>query len=63
METAKDLPLLSDEEKAAKLAITQEYCDNLVEKGGVSTDVFKKALGSETTKDFFDKVLFGTALY
>ena len=63
METAKELPLLSDEEKAQKKALTQEYCDNLVEKGGVSTDVFKKALGNETTKDFFDKVLFGTEKY
>ena len=63
METARDLEPLSDEEKAAKLEITQEYCDNLVEKGGVSTDVFKKALGEETTKDFFDKVFFGTEKY
>jgi hypothetical protein len=63
METAKDLALLSDEEKAQKKALTQEYCDTLVEKGGVSTDVFKKALGEKTTKDFFDKVLFGTEKY
>ena len=63
MESASGLDLLSDEAAAAKLDITQEYCDNLVEKGGVSTDVFKKNLGEETTKDFFDKVLFGTERY
>jgi hypothetical protein len=63
METAKELDTLSDEDKAKKLAITQEYCDNLVEKGGVSTDVFKKQLGKDKTKDFFDKVLFGTEQY
>ncbi|MBR6069142.1 MAG: hypothetical protein IKP78_00920 [Ruminococcus sp.] len=63
MEQADGLELLSDEAEAEKVGITQEYCDNLVEKGGVSTDVFKKELGEEKTKDFFNKVLFGTELY
>lgn len=63
METAETLPLLSDEEKAVKLELTQEYCDGLIEKGGVSTDVFKKELGEETTRDFFNKVFFGTERY
>ncbi|MCR4794135.1 MULTISPECIES: hypothetical protein [Ruminococcus] len=63
MEAAKELKPLSDAEKINKLAITQEYCDNLVDKGGVSTDVFKKQLGKDKTKDFFDKVLFGTEQY
>lgn len=52
------------QELAAKQAEnTRQYSDGLIEKGGVSTDVFKKALGEETTRDFFDKVFFGTALY
>ena len=59
-EHAAGLPLLSAEEKAEKIAITMEYTDGLIEKGGISTDVFKKELGEETTKDFFDKVFFGT---
>ena len=63
METAEPLPLLSDEEKAVKLELTQEYCDGLIENGGVSTDVFKKELGEETTRDFFNKVFFGTERY
>ncbi|MDO4863578.1 MAG: hypothetical protein Q4A05_05350 [Ruminococcus sp.] len=63
MEEASGLELLDDEAAAEKLDITQEYCDDLVEKGGVSTDVFKKQLGEEKTKDFFNKVLFGTELY
>ena len=63
METANSLETMSDGEKAEKLEITQKYCDGLVEKGGVSTDVFKKELGEETTKDFFNKVFFGTAAY
>jgi hypothetical protein len=60
MEKANELNELSDEEKAVKLEITQKYSDDLVEKGGVSTNVFKKQLGEEKTKEFFDKVFFGT---
>ncbi len=55
------LPPMDDAQAAEKLAITQEYCDHLISKGGVSTNVFKSALGEEQTKDFFDKVFFGTA--
>ena len=58
---AKQQPLLSDEEKAEKLAITVTYTDGLIEKGGISTDVFKKELGNEETKQFFDNIFFGTA--
>ncbi|WP_295090412.1 hypothetical protein [Ruminococcus sp.] len=60
MENAKELDELSDVEKGEKLALTQEYSDNLISKGGVSTDVFKKALGEDKTKKFFDNVFFGT---
>ena len=48
---------------AKQLANTQAYSDGLIEKGGVSTDVFKKSLGEEKTRDFFDQVFFGTALH
>lgn len=61
MAYAKELPLLSDEARAEKLAITVEYTDGLIEKGGISTDVFKKELGDEETKHFFDNIFFGTA--
>ena len=61
MESAKDLPALDDAGRAEKLRLTQEYSDNLIKNGGVSTDVFKKQLGEEKTKDFFDKVFFDTA--
>ena len=60
LEHAKQLPTLTEEEKAEKLAITVEYTDGLIEHGGVSTDVFKKELGNEETKKFFDQVFFGT---
>ena len=60
LEHGKQLPLLSEEEKEEKLSITMEYTDGLIEKGGISTDVFKKDLGEEETKKFFDSVFFGT---
>ena len=60
LEHGKDLPNLTDAEREEKLAITMAYTDGLIEKGGISTDVFKSALGDEMTKDFFDRVFFGT---
>lgn len=61
LEHSEELPALTAEERAEKLEITVEYTDGLIEKGGISTDVFKSALGEEVTKDFFDRVFFGTA--
>ena len=63
MEAAENVEKLSPEERERKLAITQKYCDDLVRQGGVSTDVFKKSLGEKKTKDFFNKVMFGSELY
>lgn len=62
LEHSKGLSLLSEEDKVQKLAITMEYTDGLIEKGGISTDVFKKALGDDETKRFFDNAFFGTAV-
>ncbi len=53
----------SDEIVRRQIGFTKVYSDGLIEKGGVSTDVFKKALGEDKTRDFFDRVFFGTALY
>lgn len=61
LQHAKALPLLSDEERSQKLDITVAYTNGLIEKGGISTDVFKKELGDEATKEFFDNVFFGTS--
>ena len=47
-------------DKEEKKNITLAYTDGLIEKGGISTDVFKAELGPEITKDFFDQVFFGT---
>ncbi len=62
LDYAKKLPMLSDEARQEKLTITMEYTDGLIEKGGISTDVFKKELGEVETKKFFDNVFFGTAV-
>ena len=59
---SKQLSLLSEEEKQEKLTITVNYTDGLITYGGISTDVFKNALGPEVTKDFFDSVFFGTGV-
>ena len=59
----KQLAVSSAEVQAKQLENTKRYSDGLIDKGGVSTDVFKKALGEEKTRDFFDKVFFGTAHY
>jgi hypothetical protein len=61
LEHGKSFPLLSEEDRAQKTAITVAYTDGLIEKGGISTDVFKSQLGNEETKKFFDQVFFGTA--
>lgn len=53
-------PGLNEAERAEKRRLTAEYVDTLVKQGGASTNVFKKALGEETTREFFSKVFFGT---
>ena len=45
--------------KQAKAAY---YVNGLLEKGGPSTDVFKKALGEDVTATLFRRILFGTDL-
>lgn len=60
MEHAVNLPALSEEGQEEKRRITEAYTDGLIEKGGISTDVFKSSLGDEKTRDFFGKVFFGT---
>lgn len=63
MKMEKKSPLLKEEEQNIKINITQDYVDKLVENGGVSTNLFISALGKDETKDFFNKVFFGTDNY
>lgn len=46
-------------DESEKMRKAKIYVDGLLEKGGPSTDVFKKNLGEEKTKELFYKVLFG----
>lgn len=45
----------------AKRAKTAVYVDGLLKHGGPSTDVFKKAMGTEKTAELFRNILFATA--
>ncbi len=60
VEMEKAYETLSLNDMKAKWQITQDYTDRLVDSGGVSTNVFKNALGDQATKDFFNEVFFGT---
>lgn len=53
-----DIPASDVSVKCKKAAY---YVDGLLEKGGPSTDVFKKALGKEATAELFRNILFGTS--
>ncbi len=60
IETEQQTDILSESEKELKLQITRDYVNNLVDSGGVSTNVFKNSMGAESTKKFFNEVFFGT---
>ncbi len=60
IETEQETDILSESEKKIKLQITRDYVNNLVDSGGVSTNVFKNSMGPESTKKFFNNVFFGT---
>ena len=63
LDESKKLEKSAPEQAAAQFKATQDYANGLIDKGGVSTDVFKKSLGEDKTRDFFARVFFGTALY
>jgi hypothetical protein len=56
--SSSDTPVENTESKKDKAAI---YVNGLLEKGGPSTDVFKKQLGVEKTTKLFREILFGIA--
>jgi len=63
IEMEKNSELLPTGERKSKWKITQDYTDGLVDNGGVSTNVFKAIMGEDGTKEFFNKVFFGTSRY
>ena len=44
----------------AKQEKARVYVNGLLEKGGPSTDVFKKSIGEAKTRELFERILFGT---
>lgn len=54
--SSSDIPVEDTESKKEKAAV---YVNGLLEKGGPSTDVFKKQLGIEKTTKLFREILFG----
>lgn len=59
LEAAKRVGTSSEVDKASQLVCVREYVDNMLAESGVSTAMFKKAYGTEVTRDFFYKVFFG----
>lgn len=58
MAYGQSLPELEPEARAEKAALQKTYSTGLIENGGISTDIFVKAMGAEATQAFFDKLLF-----
>ena len=56
---SKQLNKLDEKEKLNKISLLEEFGNNLVDKGGYSTDVFKKLFGIEKTRNFLGDVIFG----
>ena len=56
-------PALSGDALVQKWKKNKEYADNLIDQGGVSTDMFKKTLGAENTRRFFHEIFFGADNY
>lgn len=63
LETAIALPALPKEDRAKKWRLNKEYADRLIDEGGVSTNLFTEALGTENTRRFFDEVFFAPSCY
>lgn len=49
-----------NEARDSQIRQVKAYAHRLIEEGGVSTEVFKAAMGAERLADFYDTVLFRT---
>ena len=56
-------PVLTGDALAEKWEKNKTYADQLIDAGGVSTDLFTEALGAENTRRFFHEVFFGAKWY
>ena len=59
IEYAKNAKELSQSDAKTKYDLTKDFCDKLVENGGVAINNFKKSLGDDKTKEFLGNVLYG----
>lgn len=55
----KQMPLLSEEAKAAQAKIQHDYVEEFINQNGVSTQVWVKEHGAEYVKEFYHTVFFG----
>lgn len=56
-------PELTGADLLEKWKKNKAYADQLIDAGGVSTDLFTQALGTENTRRFFHEVFFGAKWY
>ena len=54
-----EMPQLEGDDIDKKYSLIKQFGIELVNKGGVAVNNFKKSIGIEKTKDFFAKVFFG----
>jgi len=59
IEMEKSLPVLSKEAAAEKNAICRKYVDDLVDAGGVSTELWVKTHGVDYVRDYYHTTFFG----
>lgn len=59
----RETPILSGNDLIDKWKKNKDYADGLIDKGGVSTDIFKKSLGAVNTRRFFHEIFFGADKY
>ena len=50
---------LGDEDIVKKISLIEKFGNKLIEKGGISTDTFKRLFGLEKTKKYLGYILFG----
>jgi mannitol/fructose-specific phosphotransferase system IIA component len=63
IEYSHNIKKLNNDDIIKKIALIEEFGNNLVDKGGISTDFFKKMFGIEKTRKFLGNVFFGYYTY
>ena len=63
IEYSNNINKLNNENIIKKISLIEEFGNNLIDKGGVSTDAFKKRFGIEKTRKFFGNAFFGYYTY